>query len=209
MANNISRLISSDTYKNIRGYKQFLQNLFAKTSSRQKYFSYISVSSCIYRVQRTIRPSGSSWPTRTDTIDIRYERDGVHSPGVPHVPQLFPNVIRGVVHQDLFWLYAILVKSTWKCSISTFSKRNSQRFYDGIKGKFPNVENQQDIPHGGISFSFKCFLTEDKDLIVDCNTLVIVHGCWEPCYHRAPHTIIKHLGGVQICSYIIPASTDN
>ena len=63
---------------------------------------YISVSSCIYRVQRTIRPSGCSWPTRTDTIDIRYERDGVHSPGVPHVPQLFPNVIRGVVHQDLF-----------------------------------------------------------------------------------------------------------
>ena len=109
----------------------------------------------------------------------------------------------GEIHLKMFSIISFIQ------SISTRSKRNSQSFYGGIKGTFLNVENQQDIPHGGISFSFKCFLTEDKDLIVDCNTRVIVHGCWEPCYHRAPHTIIKHLGGVQICSYIIPASSDN
>ena len=82
-----------------------------------------------------------------------------------------------------------------------------QRFY--VSQKFPNVEYQHDIPHSGISISFKYFLTKDKDLVVDCNTRVSMHCVWELCCQGPPVWPIKHLGGIQIFSIISLASTDN
>ena len=79
-----------------------------------------------------------------------------------------------------------------------------------VSQKFPNVEHQHNIPHRGISISFKCFLTNDKDSIVDCNTRMTPHCDWKLCC-RDPASSIKHLGGVQIASsnIVIIASSDN
>ena len=62
-----------------------------------------------------------------------------------------------------------------------------------------NVEDQHNIPHWGISISFKYFLTNDKDSIVDCNTPESINCDWELCCQGDPAPIwaIKHLGVVQ------------
>ena len=91
-------------------------------------------------------------------------------------------------------------------SVHTVQYFVRRRFY--VSKKFPNVEDHHDIPHSGISNSFKYFLTKYKDLIVDCNTRVTIHCVWKPCCHGAPVWPIKHLGGVQI-SITINASSDN
>ena len=80
--------------------------------------------------------------------------------------------------------------------------------YSKESKKFPNVKDQHNIPHSGISYSFKYFLTDDKDLIVDCNHRVTSHSPWKPCCQGDPVSFIKHLSGVQIF-VIIKASTDN
>ena len=79
-----------------------------------------------------------------------------------------------------------------------------------VSQKFPNVEDQHNTPHSKISISFKCFLTEYEDLIVDCSTRESRHGHWKPCCQGAPAPIwaIKNLSGVQLF-FIIEASSDN
>ena len=74
-----------------------------------------------------------------------------------------------------------------------------------------NVEDQHKIPHREISISFKYFLTDNEDSIVDCNTPESINCDWELCCQGDPATIwpIKHLGGVQTFSVISFASTDN
>ena len=81
--------------------------------------------------------------------------------------------------------------------------------YSKVSTVSQNVEDQHNIPHRGISIPFKCFLTNDKDSIVDCNTPEMSPNIWELCCQGDPAPIwsIKHLGGVQIISII--ASSDN
>ena len=83
--------------------------------------------------------------------------------------------------------------------------------YSKVPTVLQNVEDQHNIPHRGISISFKYFLTNDIDSIVDCNTLEIRHCDWELCCQGSPAPIwsIKHLGGVQISFFLIKASSDN
>ena len=83
--------------------------------------------------------------------------------------------------------------------------------YSKVSTLSQNAEDQHNIPHRGISISFKYFLTNDKDSIVDCNTPEMSPTIWELCCQGDPAPIwpIKHLGGVQIFSFIIQASSDN
>ena len=74
--------------------------------------------------------------------------------------------------------------------------------------KYSEGVHQHNIPHRGISILFKCFLTNGKDSIVDCNHRMTIHCVWELCC-RDPASSIKHLGGVQISFFSIPASSDN
>ena len=83
--------------------------------------------------------------------------------------------------------------------------------YSKVSRVSQNVEDEHSIPHRVISISFKYFLTDDKDSIVDCNTLEMFHCDWELCCQGDPAPIwsIKHLGGVQISFFVIRASSDN
>ena len=104
----------------------------------------------------------------------------------------------------LLFLYIRLENIQSVHTVQYFLRR---RLY--VSQMFPNVEDHHDIPHSGISNSFKYFLTDDIDSIVDCNTRVIGHCVWKLCCHGNPVSSIKHLGGVQIFSITINASSDN
>ena len=82
--------------------------------------------------------------------------------------------------------------------------------YSNISTVSQNVKDQHNIPLSGISISFKYFLTNDKDSVVDCSTLEMRHSNWELCCQGDPAPIwpIKHLGGVQHFCRMNVASSD-
>ena len=88
--------------------------------------------------------------------------------------------------------------------------------YSKVSTVSQNVEDQHKIPHREISISFKYFLTDNEDSIVDCNTPESINCDWELCCQGDPAPIwaIKHLGVVQnffmfIIYIVIKASSDN
>ena len=95
------------------------------------------------------------------------------------------------------------IQRVYKCTL--YSTLYST-VYSNISTVSQNVKDQHNIPLSGISISFKYFLTNDKDSVVDCSTLEIRHSNWELCCQGDPAPIwpIKHLGGVQT-----NASSDN
>ena len=97
------------------------------------------------------------------------------------------------------------IQRVYKCTL--YSTLYST-VYSNISTVSQNVKDQHNIPLSGISISFQYFLTNGKDSIVDCNTRVTPHCVWELCC-RDPASSIKHLGGVQIKFFSIPASSDN